>query len=138
VATAGKDVLVAWEFLVPNLPVRDVQAAQRWYEDVLGLGVNWLWQNNFGSVGSDHVELFLYESDAPHPTTCSIFVDDVDSVYERSRERGGEIVGELEAKPWGVREFSLRDPDGHVFRIGRSESDVADTSHFSVPERGAV
>jgi catechol 2,3-dioxygenase-like lactoylglutathione lyase family enzyme len=138
VAAAGEDVLVAWEFLVPNLPVRDVQAAQRWFEDVLGLGVNWLWEENFGSVGRDHVELFLYASEAPRPTTCSIFVDDVESIYERCRERGGEIVSDLEAKPWGVREFSIRDPDGHVLRIGRSESDVADAVQFSVPERGAV
>ena len=129
---------MTWEFLVPNLPVRDVQAAQRWYEDVLGLGVNWIWQDNFGSVGRDHVELFLYGSEAPHPTTCSIFVSDVEGVHERCKERGGEIVSELETKPWGVREFSLRDPDGHVLRIGRSESDVADTAQFSVPERGAV
>jgi catechol 2,3-dioxygenase-like lactoylglutathione lyase family enzyme len=137
VATAGEDVLVAWQFLVPNLPVRDVQTAQKWYEDVLGLGVNWLWQDNFGSVGRDHVELFLYENEAPHPTVSSIFVDDVESVYERCRKRGGEIVSELEAKSWGVREFSIRDPDGHVLRIGRSENDVADTTQFSIPERGA-
>jgi uncharacterized glyoxalase superfamily protein PhnB len=42
----------------------------------------------------------------------------VESIYERCRDRGGEIVGDLEAKPWGVREFSIRDPDGHVLRIG--------------------
>jgi uncharacterized glyoxalase superfamily protein PhnB len=129
---------MAWDFLVPNLPVRDVPAAQQWYEEVLGLGINWLWEDNFGSVGGDHVELFLYESDAPHPTICSIFVDDVEAVYERCRERGGEIVSDLEAKPWGVREFSIRDPDGHVFRIGRGERDVSDVPQFSVPERGSV
>jgi catechol 2,3-dioxygenase-like lactoylglutathione lyase family enzyme len=57
-ATAGEDVLMTWEFLVPNLPVRDVRAAQRWYADVLGFGINWLWEDNFGSVGRDQVELF--------------------------------------------------------------------------------
>jgi hypothetical protein len=33
---------MTWEFLVPNLPVRDVGAAQHWYADVLDFGVNWL------------------------------------------------------------------------------------------------
>jgi catechol 2,3-dioxygenase-like lactoylglutathione lyase family enzyme len=109
-----------WEFCVPQLPVRDVRAAQRWYRDVLGLGSNWIWEDNFGSVGSDHVELFLYASADPHPSYVSIFVDDVDAVYAACRGHGGEIVSPLERKPWNVREFSLRDLDGHVLRIGRA------------------
>jgi catechol 2,3-dioxygenase-like lactoylglutathione lyase family enzyme len=110
-----------WQFLVPNLPVRDVPVAQEWYRDTLGLGVNWIWEDNFGSVGIDHVELFLYESNDPRPGICSVFVDDVDSIYERVRERGGEIASELELKPWGVRECSIRDLDGNILRIGRGE-----------------
>jgi catechol 2,3-dioxygenase-like lactoylglutathione lyase family enzyme len=112
---------MAWQFLVPNLPVRDVRASQEWYRDTLGLGINWLWEDNFGSVGEDCVELFLYESDEPRPVICSVFVNDVEEIYERARERGGEIVSELELKPWNVREFSIRDPDGNVLRIGRGE-----------------
>jgi hypothetical protein len=88
-----------WQFLVPNLPVRDVPTAQEWYRDTLGLGINWIWEDNFGSVGADCVELFLYESDEPRPAICSVFVDDVEAIYERARERGGEIVSELELKP---------------------------------------
>jgi catechol 2,3-dioxygenase-like lactoylglutathione lyase family enzyme len=121
-----------WEFLVPNLPVRDVPAGQQWYRDVLGLGCNWIWEDNFGSVGVDQVELFLYESDDPRPVICSFFVDDVDAVYERCRERGGEIVSQLELKPWGVREFSVQDPDGNVLRIGLSEDGMDEPEKFTV------
>jgi catechol 2,3-dioxygenase-like lactoylglutathione lyase family enzyme len=130
--------MAAWEFLAPNLPVRDVPAAQRWYEDVLGLGINWIWEDNFGSVGRDHVELFLYESDERWPVVCSVFVDDVEGVCDRARQRGGEIVSELELKPWGVREFSVRDPDRNVLRIGRGEQDVADAPELTIPAREAV
>jgi catechol 2,3-dioxygenase-like lactoylglutathione lyase family enzyme len=56
-----------WSFLAPNLPVRDVPAAHEWYRDVLGLAVNWIWEDNFGSVGQDSVELFLYETDELEP-----------------------------------------------------------------------
>jgi catechol 2,3-dioxygenase-like lactoylglutathione lyase family enzyme len=122
--------MARWEFLVPNLPVRDVVAAQRWYRDSLGLEINWLWEDNFGSVGRQNVELFLYRSDEPHPMICSIFVDDADAVYEDCRARGADIASELESKPWGMREFSVRDPDGHILRIGHGERPVYEIPQF--------
>jgi catechol 2,3-dioxygenase-like lactoylglutathione lyase family enzyme len=122
-----------WKFLVPNLPVRDVPAAQEWYREVFGLGINWLWEDNFGSVGEHRVELFLYESDDPQPGICSIFVDDVDAVYERCREHEAEIVSELVLKPWNVREFTVRDPDGNRFRIGKSVEESVPHPEFSYP-----
>jgi catechol 2,3-dioxygenase-like lactoylglutathione lyase family enzyme len=123
-----------WEFLVPNLPVRDVPAAQEWYRDTLGLGINWIWEDNFGSVGIDHVELFLYESDEPRRMICSLFVDDVGAIYERACERGGEIASELELKPWGVREFSIRDPGGNILRIGQNQGNPAEAERFMSAE----
>jgi catechol 2,3-dioxygenase-like lactoylglutathione lyase family enzyme len=123
-----------WTCVIPNLPTRDVPAAQEWYRDALGLEVKWIWEDNFGSVGSGYVELFLYEADDPKPVVCSVFVDDVDAVYERSRERGGEIVSELEPKPWGLREFSLRDPDGNVLRIGSPSGEVVESVEVTADE----
>jgi catechol 2,3-dioxygenase-like lactoylglutathione lyase family enzyme len=125
---------VHWTCVIPNLPARDVPAAQEWYRDTLGLEVKWIWEDNFGSVGSGYVELFLYETGDPKPVVCSVFVDDVDAVYERSRERGGEIVSELEQTPWGLREFSLRDPDGNVLRIGSPGGEVAESMEVATDE----
>jgi hypothetical protein len=42
--------MTRWTFCVPIFPARDVPAAQAWYRDVLGLGVNWIWNDDFGSV----------------------------------------------------------------------------------------
>ena len=137
--------MAQWEFLVPNLPVRDVRAAQAWYRDVLGLGVNWLWEDNFGSVGQDHVELFLFhsqrhrlgrpddESEQPGSVICSIVVDEVDAIYERCRKHGADICSELELKPWNVREFSVRDMDGNMFRIGTAVQDPVPRPEFGYP-----
>jgi Glyoxalase/Bleomycin resistance protein/Dioxygenase superfamily len=115
---------MGWEQLVPNLSVPDVGAAQRWDSEVLGFEINWTWEDNFGSVGSENVEIFLYESDEPTHAINSIFVDDVESVYARCREHDAEIVSDLELKPWSVREFSVRDPGGNTLRIGRGEEPV--------------
>jgi len=125
--------MARFQFCVPQLPVRDVAAAQSWYRDVLGLGVNWIWNDDFGSVGQDCVELFLYESDEPHPVCVSIFVDDVDAVFASCREHGGEIVSELEQKAWNVREFTIQDPDGNLLRIGTGVDGEPVAAELSFP-----
>ena len=53
-----------------------------------------------------------------------IFVDDVDAVHDRCAAAGLDIVRELRDEPWGVREFHLRHPDGHVLRIGTGTGDA--------------
>jgi catechol 2,3-dioxygenase-like lactoylglutathione lyase family enzyme len=126
--------MTRWTFCVPIFPARDVPVAQAWYRNVLGLGVNWIWQDDFGSVGQDCVELFLYESTEPQPGMCSVFVDDVDVVHAHAVERGAEIVSPLEDKPWNVREFSVRDPNGNVLRIGTSVPAEAPPPEFTFSE----
>ena len=51
--------MATWTCVIPQFGVRDVPAAQRWYRDVLGLELNWLREDDFGSVGRDLVEIFL-------------------------------------------------------------------------------
>jgi catechol 2,3-dioxygenase-like lactoylglutathione lyase family enzyme len=123
----------AWQFLVPQLPVRDVPASQRWYRDALGFEVRWTWLEDFGAVGNGECEIFLARIDDPRPVTTCVFVDDVDAVYEEYRARGAEIDSELESKPWGLREFTVRDPDGNLFRIGTGEKPIDQIAEFTVP-----
>lgn len=130
---------MTWQSVAPNLPVPDVPAAQEWYRAVLGLEINWIWEDDFGSVGSDSLEVFLYESDSPKAAVCSLFVDldDLHVVYKRCREHGGEVVSELERKPWGLQEFSVRDPGGNVLRIGGVGKQVAGTANAVDGEAGS-
>jgi uncharacterized glyoxalase superfamily protein PhnB len=43
---------------------------------------------------------------------------DVDSAHARAVANGLEVTGPPTDEPWGVREFHLRHPDGHMFRVG--------------------
>jgi uncharacterized glyoxalase superfamily protein PhnB len=47
----------------------------------------------------------------------SIWVDDVDTIHQRCVSEGLDITHPPTDEPWGVREFHIRHPDGHVFRI---------------------
>jgi uncharacterized glyoxalase superfamily protein PhnB len=58
-----------------------------------------------------------------------VFVDGADAADERYRTAGAEIIDELKTQPWGLRGFTVRDPDGNLVDIahevhspsGRSE-----------------
>ena len=47
----------------------------------------------------------------------SWWVDDVDAVHDECVRSGVQVVRPPTDKPWGVREFLIRHPDGHYFRI---------------------
>lgn len=56
---------------------------------------------------------------APHnPFGLYLYVDDVDAVADRVRERIIER-GAPHLKPWGTYEFAVSDPDGVLVRVGR-------------------
>lgn len=43
--------------------------------------------------------------------------DDLDAIFHKVKEAGGEIVQEPTDQPWGTRDFALRDPSGNMIRI---------------------
>jgi catechol 2,3-dioxygenase-like lactoylglutathione lyase family enzyme len=43
--------------------------------------------------------------------------DDLDSIFEKARSAGAEIVEEPAERPWGTRDFAMRDPSGNLVRI---------------------
>ena len=45
----------------------------------------------------------------------SVLVDDVDAHHERSVSHGAEIVYAPVDQPYGYREYSARDRDGHLW-----------------------
>jgi len=46
--------------------------------------------------------------------------DDLDASFERVRAAGAEIVEEPADRPWGTRDFAVRDPSGNLVRVDQS------------------
>ena len=42
---------------------------------------------------------------------------DVDAAYQRALDQGLTVTMPPTDEPWNVREFHLRHPDGHMFRV---------------------
>jgi ankyrin repeat protein len=110
-----------FESAVPILNVRDVTASIAYYVEKLGFEKEWDWGNppSFGCVFRDQVRIFLCKDGQGSPGTwISIFVQDVDALYEDYKQRGAIIREPPENYPWGLREMNVEDPDGHCLRVG--------------------
>lgn len=127
--------------LIPILNVSDIQQSFAWFEK-FGWQKGWDWGDppTFGGVCSGDCEIFLcldgqggrgksdvpttgFDDDSSEGVWMSIFVNDVDEIYERCLKEGLEITWPPTDEPWGVREMHVRHPDGHVFRISQSMED---------------
>jgi uncharacterized glyoxalase superfamily protein PhnB len=104
---------------VPELPVTDVERAQRYYRDVLGFEINWLDPSkDIGAVSRGPVVLFFRKRPSPfEPCVHWLFAEKLDATYDEMRSAGATIVQALARKPWGLRQFTIADPDGNYFHI---------------------
>jgi predicted enzyme related to lactoylglutathione lyase len=102
---------------VPELPVADVEQAQRYYRDVLGFEIGWLEPGKeIGAVTRGHVAIFFRRREEPfEPVVHWVFAEDIDSTYGELRSSGAKIVEPLEKKPWGLRQFTVEDLNGNRF-----------------------
>jgi GNAT superfamily N-acetyltransferase/uncharacterized glyoxalase superfamily protein PhnB len=107
----------------PVLAVRDVPAATTYYRDVLGFEDVWLWGDppSHGGANRDGVQIQFCLDPARAKTAEGralwIRVRNVAALYAWHQERQAEIVGALEAKPWGVCEYTVRDLNGYWLRF---------------------
>ena len=101
----------------PELPVEDVERAQRHYRDVLGFEIGWLYPGKeIGAVSRDGAAIFFRRRSRPfEPAIHWVFADDIDATHNELRTAGAKIVEPLETKPWGLRQFSVEDIDGNRF-----------------------
>lgn len=101
------------------LAVADVVATVRFYCDKLGFTGEWLWGEppNFAGVtwGKVGVMFCLQPALAARIEghQHGFMVEGLDRLYERHRENGVQFLSPLEAKPWGLREYTVRDLNGY-------------------------
>lgn len=103
---------------------KDVKRSARFYEDVLGFAREWADDAHISLLApvadstSARVSLLLHPSDDPPSTALGTFVtDDVDAFVDAVRLGGGVVSSNPSDAPWGVREASVRDPDGNDLHV---------------------
>jgi catechol 2,3-dioxygenase-like lactoylglutathione lyase family enzyme len=107
--------------IVANIDTRDVAAAKRFYQEVLGLKMlmDHGWLVTYGSAEKMTVQVSIASeggSGTPTPD-LSIEVDDLDAALKRVKQTGIPIEYGPAEEPWGVRRFYVRDPFGKLVNI---------------------
>jgi predicted enzyme related to lactoylglutathione lyase len=112
-----------------NLEVRDVPASIDFYRRTLDLEpVTTMGEPPVfailaaASPPGDGPSLGICEAANPAVAgivACYVDVTDVDEAFRRCREVGAEVTTELTTHPWLMRDFVIRDPDGHQVAIGQ-------------------
>ena len=130
------------ERLTPILNVTDLDESFAWFEKV-GWSKCWAYGEppSFGAVASGECEIFLCRDGqgsrgGPMPRhpgdddTGGVWMswwvpsrEDLDAAHARVVERGLTVTWPPTDEPWGVREFHLRHPDGHTFRVSAAIAD---------------
>lgn len=127
--------------LTPYLAIDGAGEAIEFYSKVLGARERMRMPNPDGGVG--HAELELGDSvimlaDASEemgfrsprsidgtPVTLHVYVEDVDSVFERALAQGATEVRAIENQFYGDRSGQFEDPFGHRWSVATHVEDVA-------------
>jgi len=124
--------------IMPSLRYDDVAGALNWLRDAFGFVEHLRWTDPDGAVlhaemriDGAYFELSQAVDAYPSPRTLGsvsgaliVFVDDVDAHHARAVRAGAAIVSEPDDKPWGLRQYIARDPEGHEWEFSQVIRDV--------------
>ena len=127
--------MTTFQSVTPNLIVRDIDASTRFYRDVLGFPVARTAPDAapfvFVWLERDGVPVFLNDAaavDADMPgagtrpaggtATMYFTVSDVDA-YHGLVAPHARVVMPLRTQFYGMREFAVEDPDGHILTFAQ-------------------
>lgn len=115
--------------MISMLTVVDIHKSLKFYQDALGFErlspdealFEWKW----AIIRSGKVELMLSQGKGPvHPegehdynAVFYFYPDNVEALYERLSSEGFPVT-DLIVTFYGMKEFSLKDPDGHFLSFG--------------------
>jgi len=115
----------------PYFPVPDVRASAAHFERVLGFSIEYFVGEppQFAICTRDGLALMLRRVADPaliRPVEAQggtwdafFWVDDAAALHDEIAGRGGVIVYGPLVRPYGILEFAVRDPDGHVLGFGQ-------------------
>jgi DNA-binding transcriptional MerR regulator/catechol 2,3-dioxygenase-like lactoylglutathione lyase family enzyme len=126
--------LTTWLHLMPRLPVTDIDRSVAYYQEALGFRLAWRTADGSqAALGSGEIEMLLlvpWTGDSPPPAQAAyVYVEDPDALCAEYQQAGADVVDPVASRPYGMRDFVVRDPDGHRFTLGRGEQrlrEVAD------------
>jgi predicted enzyme related to lactoylglutathione lyase len=108
------------------MPVKNLSAAIEFYTGVLGFRVEHLHGDEYAVMRRESVRVGLMragpENSQPGQGRFYAFLSGVDAYFqnvEANMKSGGRVIEPLADRPYGLKDFAIRDPDGN--RLAFSE-----------------
>jgi len=107
--------------IMPGFPLDDVAAGVEYYRDILGFRVNYQ-QHDLGVIDRDAIRVLLIARTEKHTGIGSacVYIDDADVLYAELVAKGARVQGEPVSRPWGLREFTVSDPEGNEITFAQT------------------
>jgi len=112
---------------VPEIPVSDLGSALAYYKNNFGFTVDWSEEElGLAGISKGACRMFLADSDYRKqfgnvgPVLIWLNLnskDEVDDLHQLWSASRANLISEPESKPWGLHEFTAKDPDGNLFRV---------------------
>jgi uncharacterized glyoxalase superfamily protein PhnB len=109
----------------PFMRFADADAALDWLSRAFGFQEQVAYRSDDGVIQHAQMALapgivMLGQGDPKDPKSHGIYVavEDIDAHYERAKAAGAEIIREIEDTDYDSREYTARDPEGHVWSFG--------------------
>jgi PhnB protein len=127
--------------VTPYLCVEGASAAIDFYDRVLGTTERMRMETPEGTVSHAELQLggslIMLADEFPEldvrspkafggsPVTMSVYVEDVDAVFERALQAGAKVLRPLEDQLYGDRSGQFEDPFGHRWSVATHVEDVS-------------
>jgi catechol 2,3-dioxygenase-like lactoylglutathione lyase family enzyme len=117
---------VECDYVHPTLTVSDLAAAVDYYTNKLGFKAAFLWSDppgspaTFAGVTLGHVQMFLRQGTPTGGARVFFNVGDADELYAFHCDNGVEIVEPIADRSYEIRDYAIRDLNGHDLTFGHN------------------
>jgi len=106
--------------IAPELPAVNLKAALAFYEHKLGFRVAMLMPGGeYAIIERDGVSIHLFQdpSHVHSPVGVHLFTSELEGLRDDFLNRGARLSQEIMRKPWGNRDFRVRDEFGNELKF---------------------
>jgi uncharacterized glyoxalase superfamily protein PhnB len=103
--------------IAPEVPVVDVRKSAAYYAEKLGFETV-MAIADYAVVERDGAAIHLFEAGSGVvPVSMHVFTRGLDELHAELRRRGAAITQDIEKKPWGNRDFRVKDEFGNELKF---------------------
>src|SRR5581483_231960 len=105
--------------IAPELPANDLAAAIAFYEKLGFFAVSETPKGDYAIVERDGIALHLFEDRAHNSAAMGVhlFTHELAELFDEFAGRGIEFTQQIERKPWGNRDFRVKDEFGNELKF---------------------